>query len=63
VQRCGEVVDEQKVAGAGPTGLMEAEKRVLEFINSVGPLNLQEVAEGAVGPLVRRGRAASTNGR
>jgi hypothetical protein len=53
VQRCGEVVNELKEAmERDRLGLVEIEKRVLEFVNSIGSLMLQEVVEGAREPLM-----------
>ena len=53
VQRCEELVNELKAAVEQEgLGLIEVEKRVLCFINSIGSLMLQEVVEGAREPLV-----------
>jgi len=53
VQRCEELVNELKEAVEREgLGLIEVEKRVLGFINSIGSLMLQEVVEGAREPLV-----------
>jgi hypothetical protein len=53
VQRCGEVVNELKeVMERERLGLIEIEKRLLEFVNAIGSLMLQEVVEAAAEPLL-----------
>ncbi len=53
VQRCGGVVNELREAvNEGQLGLMEVEKKVLEFVNSVASLMVQEVVDGVAEPLL-----------